>query len=260
MNTAEQKLLSPLCAPFFLKGGGHAILMIHGFTGSPAHMLKMAKSLNAQGFTVCGVRLTGHGTTIEDMLKASWRDWDKDVRQRLIELLSLYPHVSVCGLSMGGVLTLIMGEDYSDKLCACVSLAAPTDTKARFRHLAPLVGLFVPVAPKKNRSAASKMLDPEYDIGYHQTPYAKTHDLNVLMGRANRHLKNLTCPLLAVQSHKDQTISADSLDTICAGVSSKNLQKMWLDESPHVITITKETDLVLDKMVAFLRNAEKQQP
>ena len=54
--------------PFFLEGGEHAVLLTHGFTGTPAHMRPLGEYLHAQGFTVQGILLPGHGesTTIGD--------------------------------------------------------------------------------------------------------------------------------------------------------------------------------------------------
>lgn len=58
--------------PFFLPGGEKGVLLIHGFTGLPAELLLMGEALNKQGFTVLGVRLAGHGTTVEDMSHMTW--------------------------------------------------------------------------------------------------------------------------------------------------------------------------------------------
>ena len=59
-------LSSPLAQPFFFPEGEHAVLLMHGFTGSPAHMRKLGEALHARGFAVRGILLPGHGgeTTI----------------------------------------------------------------------------------------------------------------------------------------------------------------------------------------------------
>ena len=55
-----------------MPGGKKGVLLIHGFTGLPAELLLMGEFLNKQGFTVLGVRLAGHGTTVEDMSHMTW--------------------------------------------------------------------------------------------------------------------------------------------------------------------------------------------
>ena len=79
----------------------------------------------------------------------------------------------------------------------------------------------------------------------------------ILMAQARRHLSLIRCPLLAVQSHGDQTISADSLDIIMQGVSSPVRASLWLESAPHVCTISPEYGKIVDAMDEFLRRAEQ---
>ena len=66
--------------PFFLPGGPHGALLIHGFTGVPAELLEMGQFLQKRGFTVLAVRLAGHGTKVEDLVHMTWEDWMDSVR------------------------------------------------------------------------------------------------------------------------------------------------------------------------------------
>ena len=70
--------LHPLAAPFQLTGArDDAVLMLHGWTGSPAHLRPLAAQLNASGYAVSAPLLAGHGTAIDDMVDTGWRDWMK---------------------------------------------------------------------------------------------------------------------------------------------------------------------------------------
>ena len=53
--------------PFILKGGSIGILLVHGFTGSPAEIALLGQFLHKQNYTVIAPRLTGHGTSVEDL-------------------------------------------------------------------------------------------------------------------------------------------------------------------------------------------------
>ena len=68
-------LSSPLARPFFFPEGEHAVLLMHGFTGSPAHMRKLGEALHARGFAVRGILLPGHGGVPEDVRGVRWQDW-----------------------------------------------------------------------------------------------------------------------------------------------------------------------------------------
>ncbi len=75
-------LLDPLAAAFRLEGSnGEAVVLIHGYTGTPAHFRPSAKELNAAGFTVVAPRLAGHGTSMEDMATTTARDWVESAQQ-----------------------------------------------------------------------------------------------------------------------------------------------------------------------------------
>jgi carboxylesterase len=45
-----------------MRGGEHAVLLIHGLTGSPFEMKYLARQLNRAGFTVKGPCLAGRGS------------------------------------------------------------------------------------------------------------------------------------------------------------------------------------------------------
>ena len=104
---------NPLAQPFLKEGGEHAVLLIHGFTGSIAHMRMLADGLYEKGFTVKGINLPGHAANLEAMKKTGWEDWLGAARSALTGLKEKYRHVSVMGLSMGGVISLILSSRFN---------------------------------------------------------------------------------------------------------------------------------------------------
>ena len=90
---------NPLCKPYELEGHGdkaaHGVLVIHGFTGSPAQLRPMAESINARGYTVSGLLLPGHCTTLDDMARVSWSDYIDSVRAGYDALAARCEDVSV---------------------------------------------------------------------------------------------------------------------------------------------------------------------
>lgn len=247
--------MHPNAAPFFFEGGEHAVLMTHGFTGSCAHMRPLAKRLHEAGFTAQGILLPGHGTCVEDMRKADWQQWLKAELDTVHALKEKYRYVSVCGLSMGGDLSLIAAQQ--QEVTCCVPIAAPMKVKNR---MMPLARFAAPFVPQMHWGSGSKKKDNnvlrEYHIGYNGFATSTVEDLRKLMRMARKNLDAITCPLLAVQSRDDETISGDSADIIFDGVSSKVKEVLWLHDVPHVCTISKEMDTIADHMIAFLRAAE----
>ena len=68
---------SEFAKEFYYKGSNTGVLLIHGFTGTPSEVRLLGEFLKDKGYTVRGILLKGHGTTIEDMRKCGYRDWIK---------------------------------------------------------------------------------------------------------------------------------------------------------------------------------------
>src|ERR1051325_4960468 len=99
----------PTAEPFLLPGDSSkpACLLIHGFTGTPKEMRWMGEFLNRQGYTCLAVRLTGHATDPEDMIRSRWTDWAASVEDGYALLRGLTDNIFLIGLSMGGDLALL---------------------------------------------------------------------------------------------------------------------------------------------------------
>src|SRR5512147_3178945 len=100
----------PTAEPFFFLGDSSkpACLLIHGFTGTPKEMRWMGEFLNRHGYTCLGIRLTGHATNPEDMIRSNWTDWVASVEDGYHLLRGFADHIYLVGLSMGGALALLM--------------------------------------------------------------------------------------------------------------------------------------------------------
>ncbi|MBP7250173.1 MAG: carboxylesterase, partial [Selenomonas sp.] len=83
--------------PFFLPGGPQGVLLVHGFTGSPADLLLLGRFLQARGCTVLGVRLAGHATSEEDLSRQTAEDWLDSVRDGAALLRGCTQTLSVVG-------------------------------------------------------------------------------------------------------------------------------------------------------------------
>lgn len=246
-----------VCQSFYHKGSDCGVLLIHGFTGSCAHMRPLADELAARGYTVRTINLPGHATTEADMAKATWQQWLHAAKEAAYEMMQEVRVFTVAGLSMGGVLSLLIAEQM--KVDACVPISAPTAVKSRALPLAGLAAPLIPRIPWGTGTERHKHIDKAYDFGYSGFPTAKGADLNRLIKMANRNLFNIQCPILCVQSDGDETIWEGSADAILEGVGSKVRQKLWLHGMPHVVTLTPEYMAIADAMDKLIQrvSAEK---
>lgn len=241
---------APEAQPFFFQGDDRGVLMLHGFTGSAAHMRLLGEAVRDMGCTVRGINLPGHAATPETMAETGWQDWLDAARAACMDLRRSCRTVTVVGLSMGGVLALILAElGCADRI---VTISAPMGVKSGPIGLAPLLAPVMPRLPKRRDPVRERLADPRYDLGYDCIPTRCAAELNVLIRQARRDLSLITCPVLAVQSRADRTITPDSLEVILAGVRSKKREKLWLTEAPHVATIAPERAAIIHRLREIL--------
>lgn len=246
------ELMSPLCADKVFEGNrGEAVLLIHGYTGSPANMLPVARIINAAGYTVCVPRLRGHGTSIEDMQKATWRDWTGDLEAYARELKKQYSHLYIAGLSMGGALTLYLASlGLADK---AVTMAAAI--KLRHGRSAPFSKVlwpFVPVIGGDGPRRPRENFLNDYDIGYVGNPTRKVGDLLHVIKLAIASLADIKCPILIFSPQLDRTVDPMSANIIYDGVSSAQKEIVPLQRSTHVCTLDVQYEEMADRILEFL--------
>ena len=239
-----------VCRPFFHKGGDDGILLMHGFTGSAAHMRKIADRLADKGYTVMTINLPGHASTEAEMAKCTWVDWLEAAKQAVLELKTHCKRVTVCGLSMGGVLALLVSQQM--QVDGCVTISAPMAVKNRLLGLAGIAAPLLPRIAWGGGGEYHKGLDKAYDFGYSGFPTAKGADLNRLIKLARKNLFSVVCPILCVQSEHDETIWEGSADCILENVSSDKRQKLWLTGVPHVCTISPQLPAIVDSIDRLL--------
>ena len=199
--------------------------------------------------------LVNPGTKLEDMRPVRWQDYLNAELTAVRELKEKYPYVSVCGLSMGGDLTLIAAEQM--EVTSCIPISAPMKTQVRFDWAAGALSVFVPVTYWRNGGKVDPN-DPmkDYKAGYAGFPTRSVTDLRHLMHLARKNLYAISCPMLVVQSHGDHTISKDSADIILAGAGARQKEMLWLADAPHACTASKACDEIAERVIPFLRKVQ----
>ncbi len=83
-------------------------LLIHGLNDSPFVWHDVTERLVQRGYDVRAILLPGHGTTPEDMLKVSYRDWLKHSRMHLQRWATDDVPIYLGGFSLGGIIATIL--------------------------------------------------------------------------------------------------------------------------------------------------------
>ncbi|MBR2215424.1 MAG: alpha/beta fold hydrolase [Selenomonadaceae bacterium] len=243
-------MILPGAEPFLLSGGEQGVLLIHGFTGVPTELLMMGKYLNKRGCTVLGVRLAGHGTSVEDMCHMTHEDWMDSVRDGYALLSGLTEKIAVIGHSMGGLYALLLSTEVS--VSHVVTLAAPIFI-AEERGISALppreiaVGQFV---PKARRHLTG--VPPVVNNTYRKMPLISVHELLEVIGQVKDSIAKVTSPVLIMHSRIDHTAAPQSAEYIYAHVKSLKKNIIWLENSGHLLPLDADRELVFQKATEFI--------
>ncbi|WP_094603752.1 Carboxylesterase [Sporomusa silvacetica DSM 10669] len=240
--------IMPGAEPFFLPGGETGVLVVHGFTGAPSEMRLAGEYLNSLGYTVLAPRLSGHGTTPEDMAKTTWPHWYSSVEDGYHVLNGICSNIAAVGLSMGGLLTLKLASEYPVSKLAVLS--APIYIANKRLRLLPLYRMFTNFVSKKRKRLPDR--GEEYSISYDMTPLSSLTSLIHLINHVDTLLPSVTVPALVIQSKKEHTVEPESAQYIYNKLGSTDKRLVWLNKSGHIITLDTEREYVFQEIGRFL--------
>ncbi|EOD01232.1 alpha/beta hydrolase [Caldisalinibacter kiritimatiensis] len=232
---------------YFLEGNSIGCLLIHGFTSTPAELRELGEILYECGCTVYGIKLKGHGTTVEDLENCTYKDWIDSAVDGYYYLKEKCEQVYVIGHSMGALLAMYIAENYPvDKLGL---LSPPLVTKSKVAKLAFIAKFFMKYFEWGERERTEE--ESKYLLGYNKFPVKSVHELNKLTKVVRKELPKINCPVIIVHSLKDETVDIKSVELLYNNVSSKQKAKVFLKESGHNITVEKEKQKVFDALLNF---------
>jgi carboxylesterase len=232
-----------------------AVLLIHGFTGTPDCMRGLANHLNKSGFTVHAPLLPGHGTTREDLEKTGWNEWYACCQESFFKLRETHKEVFVAGISLGGLLTLKLAEDHSQAVAALTSLAAPAFLQNWVHVALPIIAKTpLNLLYRYQKKLEPDIKDPVAKQNYwsiQDMPIKCIHSLTKLQAKVRTGLPKIVSPILLMHSRYDSTAPYESMNYIARRVSSKITETITLENSYHLLTVDYEKDLVNAKTSEF---------
>ena len=230
--------------------GPIGVLLLHGFTGSPASMRPWGEALAAHGWTVRVPRLPGHGTRWQDMNITTWEDWYSEAERNLRDLQGRCSRIFVCGLSMGGALTLRLAERHGDAIAGIVLVNAAVHTERKDRHLLPIVKHLVGSFPGISNDIAKPGMD---EVAYDRTPLKAAHSMMNMWSRVREDIALVRQPLLLFRSAQDNVVEASNAEWILTHVASIDIEEVVLPDSYHVATLDHDAQTIIDQSTAFIR-------
>lgn len=219
----------------------------------------MGDYLNQQGYTCLGVRLAGHATDPEDMIRSNWTDWTASVEDGYHLLCGLADRIFLVGLSMGGVLSLLMSTrlDVAGVIAMSTPYKLPDDP--RLRHI-DWIAKMIPYMPKSDEEPGASWFDKEAfkeHISYPQNPVRSIGQLNMLLGEMRTALPNIRIPVLLIHSKDDRYVQPENMEMIFADLkNASDKEKIYITGSGHVVTRDAARHQVFELARDFIRRIE----
>jgi len=229
--------------------GNHGAVVLHGFTGNPGSMRKLAEVLAAKGFSVEMPLLPGHGTSVDDMLSTRWKDWAGEAEAAYQRLCQRATHIVVVGLSMGGALTLRLGADHPEIAgLVCINPVTKSQPPEVIDMLRGMVDGGTEVMP----GIGSDIADPDAkENAYEGTPLEPLMSM-LLDGVAPlaAEFPAIRMPLLLMTSPQDHVVEPSNGDLL-AETYGGQVERISLDRSYHVATQDYDKELIFEATTDF---------
>lgn len=233
-----------------------AVLLLHGFTGSPWELRPVGEALAARGFHVTCPRLPGHGTTPEAMLFAGLTEW-LGAATNALEALSAARRVVVIGLSMGGLLGMCLAARLPTRVQGLVLLAPALELRSpqgrALRRLRWLPGLDV-----KDTWLEKKTTDIELDEVRAQAPIlpryplSRVLDLFELAELARHAERRIGCPSLVIGAAHDRVVDTDEVMKLPQRLPFS--RGLLLQRGRHIIPRDTDRALALTELSHFVED------
>ena len=243
---------------FELPGNAPAVLLIHGFGGTPWEVRPVADALHAEGLACIAPVLPGHGVRPEVLSSTGWMDWTAAARSHAEALCEAHGRVVMLGMSLGGLLALQTAVELQHRgVIGVVTLgcALRLNTVATgVLTLAQLFGaqmphVFIPKEGSDVRDPTARRRNP----GYRVNPLRAAREILEGQRAVRRTVPELRVPLLALHGLRDSTAPLAASLELLERAGSPERSLVVLPRSGHLIAVDHDAAEVSRQVCAFVR-------
>ncbi|MBW2983848.1 alpha/beta fold hydrolase [Candidatus Woesearchaeota archaeon] len=242
--------------PIFYNRGPTAVLLLHGFGGSPYELKEMAEYLAQRNISVYAPLLAGHGSTIDYLSKVTWQEVVEDANRALQILKRNYDKVYVGGICNGGLTALYLAEN--EDFDGVISMATPIYVSFKWLEYLPtrqiLQGLRL-ITKYVRKITYGAVMDNDAVRGmpvFEGAPVTELINVFDLSDAARENLAKIDEPVLIIQSLFDNRAAPESAQFIFETVSSEDKTLVYLNNSAHIITVDYDKHIVNEGVYKFV--------
>ncbi len=255
-----------------LKGGEHAVLLLHGLQSSPAELQPIAKRLQQAGYTVHAPHIKGYGFTHGDTPRSvtPWQDWQACALKEFRELKQQYHTVAVGGLCIGATLAMSIAAELADDISALTLLSTtlwydgwgiPWYRSLRY------IGYYSPFRyvysyrerepfGLKNKQLrkwiAREMSHKDSSIvGASKLNLPAIQEAERMISSVKKSMHRITAPAIIIHAEEDEIASPRNVRFVSEHIGSKVVKIVMLHNSYHMITVDNDREQVACETIDF---------
>jgi carboxylesterase len=222
------------------EGNDRALLLLHGFSSSPAVYRAIWPALNHYNALVCPA-LPGHAENIAAFTRVTRDEWVAAAEAACKPLIEQYEHVEIIGLSLGGLLACHLAHQFPIKKLYLLAPALKlrfnmglAKTAAQLLHACGIKQL-------KNR-AGNLFTHNHEELAYKKLPLRTLIELFTLIEETPFHLPN--CPVDLFLGQHDEVVDSPYVEQLFKDSTQCNTH--WLKHSAHAIPLDGDIQSVIN--------------
>lgn len=240
LTSQQAHLLEPVCIR--REKNDHALLLLHGFSSSPAVYRHLIPMLPAYDAIVCPA-LPGHADSIAAFTTVKASEWVSAAEQACGMLIKEYKHVDVLGLSLGGALACHLSQQctlhHLYLLAPALVLQLNIPLALKFARLLQKLGF------KYVRNRAGNLFSQLYnELAYRRLPIATVVEILTLI--QNFHFVVPSCPTDLFLGVYDKVVNVGAVEKRFAGAATTTTH--WLTNSAHVLPLDGDINIIASCM------------
>ena len=272
MNSAEIDL-GEGDAGFVLGTGEVGVLLIHGLTGTPTELRRVAQGLARDGTcTVYVPTLAGHCGDNSDLQATGWLDWYEGVRKTFVGIRQRHQQIFVGGLSMGAVMSMYLASEHPDQIAGLLMYSTTLRYDGwsinKLAFLTPLL-MKIPfgvrlcsfeekppygIKNERLRAIVERQMKAgeSSNAGLLTMEGVTVRELHRMNAVVKQRMPSITTKALVVHSIEDDITSRWNADYVERHLGGP-VTKVLLDNCYHMITVDLQYRRVIELSAAFIK-------
>lgn len=247
--------------PYLVRGRSNAkgVLLVHGYMAAPFEVRELADYLGRQGLFVYAMRITGHGTSPDDLATRDHMDWVESVDRGYAIVANRCKKVFAGGFSTGAGLALDLAARV-EGLSGVFAVCPPLKLQSFSSRFASSIDTWNRMVMKVGREGAAKEFvqnSPENPhINYKRNPIAGVSALERLMDQLEPKLPRITIPARVIQGSGDPVVDPRGSKKVFERLGAQDKQYIVLNFDRHGIVLGDGAEKVHRHIYRFIRETE----